>query len=78
MTALDVVLAQARARRDFDPFEARRIREVAGLSQAQIGQVVGVTNATVCRWESGERRPRGPAAQLYLAVLKRVAEAVDP
>ena len=79
MTVLEEALAQAKARRDLPvPAAARRIREAAGLTQDQIGQAVGVDGATVSRWESGERHPRGPAARLYLAVLRRVSDADNP
>jgi DNA-binding transcriptional regulator YiaG len=71
---INEALTQAKAKRDLPtPNEARRIREAAGLTQQQIGEAVGVDGATVCRWESGERHPRGPSARLYLAVLGRAA-----
>jgi DNA-binding transcriptional regulator YiaG len=77
-TLLDEALAQASAKRDLPaPTEARRVREAAGLTQQQIGDVIGVDRATVCRWESGVRSPRGPAARLYLTVLKRAAQEAE-
>jgi len=37
---------------------AERRREL-GLTQQQIGEALGVDQAAVARWESGEFRPRG-------------------
>ena len=34
-----------------------RLRKAAGLTQAQLAELVGVDQATVSRWESGERWP---------------------
>jgi transcriptional regulator with XRE-family HTH domain len=72
---LDDVLAQAAAARELPTAaEARAIREAAGITQQQIGDVVGVDRATICRWESGKRRPRGANVRFYFAVLKRIVE----
>lgn len=54
---------------------ARRIRLKAGLSHAEIASPVGVTPATICRWELGERRPRGAAALRYLELLDALSGA---
>lgn len=50
--------------------KARRIRLRAGLSLGEVAQAVGVGVSTVCRWEMGERAPRGPAALRYGEVLE--------
>jgi DNA-binding transcriptional regulator YiaG len=55
--------------------EARQIREAAHLSQSELARSVGVDNTTLCRWESGERFPRGEAALRYAALLDRLAKA---
>jgi transcriptional regulator with XRE-family HTH domain len=34
-----------------------RLRKAAGLTQAQLAEMVGVDQATVSRWEQGERSP---------------------
>ena len=40
----------------------RRLRVTRGLSQEQLARLLGVSFATVNRWETGGRRcPRGPA-----------------
>jgi len=52
---------------------AARVRELAGLSQAEVAALVGVTPAAISRWEAGERRPTGPRAVAYGRVLRRIA-----
>jgi transcriptional regulator with XRE-family HTH domain len=49
---------------------ARRLREAAGLSLADVARPAGVTAATISRWESGTRTPRAEQALRYAAVLK--------
>lgn len=46
------------------------IRKTAGLSRADIAHVLNVTPAAVAHWESGRRRPRGPAAARLTALLE--------
>ena len=60
------------------PSEARAIRERAGVSEARLGQELGVTRGAVAKWERGDRRPRGDARLRYarvLADLKALVEA---
>lgn len=40
-----------------DPARLRAAREAAGLSQHQLGVILGVTNMTVYGWETGRRSP---------------------
>jgi DNA-binding transcriptional regulator YiaG len=54
------------------PRDGRALRERHRLSLREIGYTVGVSPSTVCRWESGERRPRGAAAIRYAALLDRL------
>jgi DNA-binding transcriptional regulator YiaG len=35
----------------------KQAREDAKLSQRQVGELVGVSTAAVCRWEAGQRSP---------------------
>lgn len=50
----------------------RRIREALGLSQAEIGRVLGVHAVTVSRWETGAAAVPGFQAGL----LRRFKKAV--
>lgn len=43
-------------------------RERRGWSQGELAGFVGVDTATVCRWETRRRTPRGPA----ILVLSRL------
>jgi transcriptional regulator with XRE-family HTH domain len=53
--------------------ETRKIREAAGLTQAEIANVCGVTPSAVNRWESGQRIPRSGAARTYAAIVTALA-----
>jgi transcriptional regulator with XRE-family HTH domain len=54
----------------FAPAVLRRARTAAGLSTDRLGVLVGVSGATVSRWESGQHAPSPP----HLVAL---AEALD-
>ena len=41
----------------------RRLRESHGLTQAQFGEIAGVTDKAVSTWESGKKDPRMGAVQ---------------
>lgn len=69
-------LTVARIRRMLASGEARRQREAAGISQTETSEVVGVTAATVCRWESGERVPSAAHALAYAGLLDLLREEV--
>ena len=49
--------------------DARVIRLARGLTMGEVARSVGVTVATVSRWESGERVPRGAPALRYGELL---------
>ncbi len=55
---------------------ARRIRELSGLSQAEVAQLAGVSEPAISRWEAGDRRPTGKHALAYGRTLRRIAERV--
>ncbi len=40
------------------------LRLALGLSQRQLGEKIGVTESAVRSWESGSRRPSGPALKM--------------
>src|SRR3546814_18321025 len=44
-----------------DSIDVAAIRDRAGLSQARFAAQIGVPVATLRNWESGRRRPDGPA-----------------
>jgi transcriptional regulator with XRE-family HTH domain len=52
---------------------ARMIRESAGFSASEIARELGVAPSTVCRWERGERLPRGQVGERWAAVLRRLS-----
>jgi transcriptional regulator with XRE-family HTH domain len=51
-----------------------RVRRIAGVTQQQLADELGVTQTTVARWERGERTPRPEAAARYAAVLRALSE----
>ena len=48
-----------------DKFAERlyELREEAGLTMAELARAVGVSDATICKWEKGETSP------MYYAVI---------
>ena len=55
--------------------ERRRLREQAGLSQAQFSRSMGVAERNVCNWEHPDRpEPTRTHRLLYRVALMRLAE----
>jgi transcriptional regulator with XRE-family HTH domain len=52
---------------------ARRVREAAGLTKAEVGRGSGVSGPAVSRWEGGSRAPTGAEALRYLKLLEKLA-----
>ena len=52
---------------------ARPIRLNAGLSLGEVARSIGVSPATVLRWETGERVPHGEAAVEYGRLLRALS-----
>jgi transcriptional regulator with XRE-family HTH domain len=52
---------------------ARRVRERAHLSQAELATALGVSQAALSRWEAGLRQPRGEIAERYARELRKLA-----
>jgi DNA-binding transcriptional regulator YiaG len=52
------------------PAMRQAIRRDAGLSQVDLAQSIGVDRATVSRWETGTRRPRGDQLVAYVELLR--------
>lgn len=71
------VLRLAAARTAAATGEARRLRQDAHLSLADVAATCDVDQATVHRWECGKRRPSLPAALRY-AILLEGLQARDP
>lgn len=57
--------------------EARRLRLDSELSQLDVADAVNVCYATISRWETGKRRPRGRAALRYWRLLAKLAETLE-
>ena len=73
MSSIDALLARSRDRRRLpEPAIRKHIRERAQLSQADVAAALGVDRATVSRYESGSRQPRGAHLDAYLQVLDRL------
>jgi len=58
------------------PAERRRIRLAAGVTYAEIGAEIGVTDVTVMRWEQGTAMPRRHRAIAYRRLLDELQRAV--
>ena len=52
--------------------DVRAIRVSLGLTQAQLGEAVGVDQSTVSNWENG-MMPRGPARKLLQTLVSAPA-----
>lgn len=52
------------------------IRSKLGLTQAQLGEAVGVDQSTVSNWENGVA-PRGPAKKLLQRMAEQEPAAAD-
>ncbi len=55
----------------------RRARERKGLTQPELGQLVGVAEGTISNWERGTRAPRNRLGRL-LEVLDLTGEGDEP
>jgi len=56
----------------------RKVRKKLGLSQAQLGKVMGVHPLTVSKWERGAATPEGATAQLLKVIDRRLEEKPPP
>ncbi|TDU67107.1 helix-turn-helix transcriptional regulator [Streptomyces sp. KS 21] len=72
-SAVDALLEQV-AQDDLPaPAERRRLREAAGLSQAQIAKVLDARREAVGNWETGRTEPRPPKRAAYARLLEGLA-----
>jgi transcriptional regulator with XRE-family HTH domain len=51
-----------------NPQRLAAVRGMLRVSQEQMARVLGVSFASVNRWEGGHSAPTGPARDLYLAI----------
>jgi HTH-type transcriptional regulator/antitoxin MqsA len=66
-------IEKARALRDLPAPQMRRaIRVNVGLSEDDVARELSVHRATVCRWELGQRSPRGHLLVAYLELLRKL------
>ncbi|MFF7415295.1 telomere-associated protein Tap [Streptomyces lydicus] len=71
--AVDALLEQV-AQNDLPPpAERRRLREAAGLSQAQIAAALDARREAVGNWELGKTEPRPPKRAAYARLLEGLA-----
>jgi DNA-binding transcriptional regulator YiaG len=68
--ALEGLTAARRIARDGS---GRAVRQASGASLAEIGRAVGVSKATVCKWERGQLTPSGARGVKYLLIIKALA-----
>jgi len=57
------------------PLNPREVRLEAGLTQAQMAPLMGMSLSGYRKWEQGQRRVSGPAAAL-LELIRKEPEAV--
>lgn len=67
--SLDDLIAIAKARTALRDGTARRVRQHRNLTLREVAQVAQITPATLSRWESGKRVPRGEALLRYARIL---------
>lgn len=77
MARNDNLRAEVFARRLAASGRGRTIRHSAGLTCAEVGDQVGVNGATISRWETGKRTPRGEDAGRYGRVLASLERAIS-
>ncbi|MFI8426063.1 telomere-associated protein Tap [Streptomyces sp. NPDC085479] len=71
--AVDALLEQV-AQDDLPaPAERKRLREAAGLSQAQIAKALDARREAVGNWETGKTEPRPPKRAAYARLLEGLA-----
>lgn len=78
MSSIDFLINKAKERLLPPPEERRRLRTMAGFSQAEIAEVFSVDRATISRWETGKGVPRGEVCEKYGSLLDRLKREVLP
>jgi transcriptional regulator with XRE-family HTH domain len=54
----------------------KRVRQLARVSQEELGRSCRVNPQTILRWESGQRRPRARAGERYAAAITALAASL--
>lgn len=62
---------------DVVALELRRFRRSRGLTQAELGAMLGIDPNTLCRYETGKRRPSERTRAQLLQFLDRWTRASD-
>jgi putative transcriptional regulator len=57
--------------------DARKIRQLYGLSQEKFARLIGISVATLRNWEQGRRSPEGPAKVLLRVAAKHPEAVLD-
>src|SRR5262245_43260733 len=77
MARFDSLIKKAKRRRDLpSPGERRLIRNQAKLTQQNLAEALGSDRASLSRWESGQRSPRGAMLDAYASLLERLKREV--
>jgi transcriptional regulator with XRE-family HTH domain len=66
-----------RARQLADSTHPRRLRQAAGLSLADLAEMIEVEPASLSRWETGQGRPRRESALRWLDALEALEALVS-
>jgi transcriptional regulator with XRE-family HTH domain len=73
---IEKLVQEVEARRDLPPPRMRKaIRQGAGVSRARLGDVVGVSEASIGFYEAGTRNPSGEHLCLYAEALESLRNA---
>ena len=73
-SAVDALLDEVAAAAALPPpAERKRLREAAGLSQAQVAKAVDTRREAVGNWEAGRTEPRPPQRAAYARLLEGLA-----
>ena len=51
-------------------------RQLAGLTQVQLADLIDISPATIARWEAGTRRGAGPSAARYQLVIEEIEDSL--
>lgn len=69
MVGINSCMAQAR-NKPFKELHIQKRRELLGITQEELADIMGVDGMTISRWERGERFPRGQRLPLLAKTLK--------